>query len=124
MACSVLDLFPLWPCIIDCVIIGSAIIDKGDIGHIVIDDHIAVSSIHVYIGLGDLILRHKCPILRSRPVAVIVAGAIRCPAIVSVIVTPCHLGRCPDIAWYPHPAIKRVKYPAAIMKRCPAPVIV
>src|SRR6202012_786790 len=82
------------------------------------------------VGAGDILLRHKVPVMWWRVIASAKRGADayarteRGPAIIIVAPSPADPCRRPVIARDPHPAISVLEKPAAIVKSGPAPIVI
>jgi hypothetical protein len=89
-----------------------------DIRHIIIVD----------INAGYTFTGHKIPIISrgsvTSPDADVDSGSYWRPAIIMVIFPPGHPCGSPLIAGSPHPSIRIVVKPVAIMKRRPAPIVI
>jgi hypothetical protein len=86
---------------------------------------IVIADVHA----GDTLPRTKGPIMRRRPVAGISNADVypwtdRRPTIITTVFAPCDPCRSPFVTRYPHPSIRVIIEPVAIVEGGPTPTII
>ena len=95
-----------------------------------IDDVWSRNAVTINRTIRYISVRNEAPVVVRYPIIIIKryaethSGHQWSPAIITASTSPRYPSRSPNIVWYPHPSVKIIVEPAAIMKRRPAPRII